>query len=145
MVDWLETREEILPFFENQDLILDVKDTTDIHNEPVSVVYVRPSEQFCRNPDLNYLIKLIFDDRGICIFVAKAQKIYFKNPNEKALIGWSPAGDVECYGETTIGTLAKSIILSILSDYDNACKKYVKYYKNRKIAEIKGICDKYTV
>lgn len=134
MVNWLECREDILPLFDNEDVLIEEEDRASWDNDG-TVLYIRPAKKYNNNTDWNYLIKIVFNYRRICEQIQTVRDVQFNFETKQ----------VECFGEIPSFTLTKSKISSILSDYNTACENFRKYYKNRKIAEIRGICDKFTV
>ena len=134
MVDLLECREDILPLFDKEDVLID-EGPRPSWDDNGTILYIRPAEKYNRNPYWNYLIKIVFNYRKICEKVHIVRNVQFNLESEQ----------VKCFGEVPVSALTKTTILSILSDYCAACENFRKYYKNRKIAEIRGICDKFTV
>jgi len=134
MVDWLECREDILPLFDTEDVLIEEEDRPSWDNDG-TILYIRPAEKYNKNTDWNYLIKIVFNYRKKCDTIQTVRDVQFNFETKQ----------VECYGEIPSLTLTKTTVLSILSDYNTACENFRKYYKNRKIAEIRGICDKFTV
>ena len=134
MVDWLECREDILPLFDNEDVLIEEESRASWDNDG-TVLYIRPAEKYNSKPEWNYLIKIVFNYRKVCKSIQTVRDVQFNFETKQ----------VECFGEIPSVTLTKSKILSILSDYNTACENFRKYYKNRKIAEIRGICDNFTV
>ena len=132
MVDWLECREDILPLFDNEDVLIEEEDCV---FDDGTVLYIRPAEKYNKNTDWNYLIKIVFDYQKKCEQIQTVRDVQFNFETKQ----------VECFGEIPSFTLTKSRISSILLDYNTACENFRKYYKNRKIAEIRGICDNFTV
>ena len=134
MVDWLECREDILPLFDTEDVLIEEEDRPSWDNDG-TILYIRPAEKYNSKPEWNYLIKIVFNYRKKCDTIQTVRDVQFNFETKQ----------VECFGEIPSLTLTKSKVLSILSDYNTACENFRKYYKNRKIAEIRGICDKFTV
>lgn len=132
MVNWLECREDILPLFDTEDVLIEEEDC--VYTDG-TVLYIRPAKKYNNNTDRNYLIKIVFNYRKRCESIQTVRDVQFNFETKQ----------VECYGEIPSVTLTKTTVLSILSDYNTACENFRKYYKNRKIAEIRGICDKFTV
>jgi hypothetical protein len=132
MVEWLECREDILPLFDNEDVLIEEEDCV---FDDGNILYIRPAEKYNSKPEWNYLIKIVFNRWKKCNDIQIVKNVLFDLATKQ----------VECYGEIPSLTLTKTIVLSILSDYNTACENFRKYYKNRKITEIRGICDKFTV
>ena len=55
MVDWLECREDILPLFDNEDVLIEEEDCV---FDDGTVLYIRPAKKYNKNTDWNYLIKI---------------------------------------------------------------------------------------
>jgi hypothetical protein len=134
MVDCLKCKEDILPLFDKEDVLIDEGPGPSWEGAG-TVLYIRPAKKYNRNSYWNYLIKIVFDYQKACVSVYTCEKVQFNLETKQ----------VECYGEISSFMLTKTTILSILSDYSVACENFRKYYKNKKITEIKGICSKYTV
>ena len=141
MDDWLELRdktipllceEDLLTLFKNEDVLIEDDDYTSWCKK---VVYIRPAENYNHNPDWNYLSKIALNHRNEFEQITTVRDIQFNLETKQ----------VECFGEVPRISLTKTAVLTILSEYNAACENFRKYYKNRKNAEIKRICGKYTV
>ena len=134
MVDCLKSKEDILSLFDKEDVLVE-EGRRPSWDADGTILYIRPAEKYNRKTEWNYLIKIVFDYQKRCEIIRTVRDVQFNLETKQ----------VECYGEIPSVILTKTTILSILSDYNTACENFRKYYKNRKIAEIRGICDKFTV
>lgn len=134
MADCLKSREDILPLFDKEDVLIEEIPRPAV-GDGGAILYIRPAKKYNSDTHLNYLIKIVFDHREKCERIQIVGNVQFSLETER----------VECYGEILAPILTKTIISSILSNYVIACENFRKYYKNRKIAEIREICDKFTV
>lgn len=134
MADCLESKEDILLLFDKEDVLVEEISRSAV-GDGGTILYIRPAKKYNSNTHLNYLIKIVFDRWKKFEQIRIVGDVQFSLETER----------VECYGENPVPTLTKTIISSILSNYDTACENFRKYYKNMKIAEIREICDKFTV